>query len=59
MKTLVMGCNGQLGHSLADTASVNVNLIGLDLPELDITDASAVLEICRETRPDVIVNAAA
>ena len=54
-----MGCNGQLGHSLADTASVNVNLIGLDLPELDITDASAVLEICRETRPDVIVNAAA
>lgn len=59
MKTLAMGCNGQLGHSLADTASVNVNLIGLDLPELDITDASAVLEICRETRPDVIVNAAA
>jgi dTDP-4-dehydrorhamnose reductase len=59
MKTLVMGCNGQLGHSLADTASVNVNLIGLDLPELDITDASAVLEICRETRPDVIVNATA
>lgn len=59
MKTLVMGCNGQFGHSLADTASVNVNLIGLDLPELDITDASAVLEICRETRPDVIVNAAA
>lgn len=59
MKTLVMGCNGQLGHSLADTASVNVNLIGLDLPELDITDASAVLEICRETRPDVIVNASA
>ena len=54
-----MGCNGQLGHSLADTASVNVNLIGLDLPELDITDASAVLEICRETRPDVIVNATA
>ncbi len=59
MKTLVMGCNGQLGHSLADTASVNVNLIGLDLPELDITDAPAVLEICRETRPDVIVNASA
>lgn len=59
MKTLVMGCNGQLGHSLADTASVNVNLIGLDLPELDITDAPAVLEICRETRPDVIVNATA
>ena len=59
MKTLLIGCNGQLGHSLADTAPENMQIIGLDLPELDITDASAVLETCRETRPDVIVNAAA
>ncbi len=59
MKVLVVGCNGQLGHSLADTASSTVEIIGLDLPELDITDAAAVLEICSETRPDVIVNAAA
>jgi dTDP-4-dehydrorhamnose reductase len=59
MKVLVIGCNGQLGHSLADTAPANVDIIGLDLPELDITDATAVLEICSETRPDVIVNAAA
>ena len=59
MKTLVLGCNGQLGHSLADTAPKNVDIIGLDLPELDITDATAVLEICRETHPDVIINAAA
>ena len=58
MKTLVIGCNGQLGHSLADTAPENVDIIGLDLPELDITDATAVLVACRETRPDVIVNAA-
>jgi dTDP-4-dehydrorhamnose reductase len=59
MKVLVIGCNGQLGHSLADTAPVNKEVIGLDLPELDITDASTVLEICSEIRPDVIVNAAA
>lgn len=59
MKTLVLGCNGQLGHSLADTAPKNVDIIGLDLPELDITDAAAVLEICRKTQPDVIINAAA
>ena len=59
MKTLVLGCDGQLGHSLADTAPKNVDIIGLDLPELDITDATAVLEICRETHPDVIINAAA
>ncbi len=59
MKTLVLGCNGQLGESLADTVPDEVDVIGLDLPELDITDATAVLEICRETRPDVIVNTAA
>lgn len=59
MKTLVIGCNGQLGHSLADTAPENVDIIGLDLPELDITDATAMLVACGETRADVIVNAAA
>jgi dTDP-4-dehydrorhamnose reductase len=59
MKVLVIGCNGQLGHSLSDTVPASVEIIGLDLPELDITDAAAVLKICSETRPDVIVNAAA
>ena len=59
MKILVIGCNGQLGHSLAATAPENMDIIGLDLPELDITDATAVLDICRESRPDVVVNAAA
>ncbi len=47
MKTLVLGCNGQLGHSLADTVPEGIDIIGFDLPELDITDATAVLEICR------------
>jgi dTDP-4-dehydrorhamnose reductase len=59
MKTLVIGCNGQLGHSLVETKPENVDIIGLDLPDLDITNADAVLEICRTTKPDVIVNAAA
>ena len=59
MKILVFGCNGQLGHSLTDTAPENVEVIGLDLPELDIADATGVLEICQEMRPDVIANAAA
>jgi dTDP-4-dehydrorhamnose reductase len=59
MKTLILGCNGQLGVSLAETASEGSEIIGLDLPELDIIDASAVLERCREIMPDVIINAAA
>ena len=59
MKIMVFGCNGQLGHTLAETAPKGVNIIGLDLPELDITDAAAVLEVCQQSCPDVIVNAAA
>ena len=59
MKVLVTGCNGQLGHSLADTAPTTIDITGLDLPELDITNAAAVLKVCREIRPDAIVNAAA
>ena len=59
MKTLVLGCNGQLGVSLTEMVPDGMAITGLDLPELDITDTAAVLDKCRETRPDVIINAAA
>ena len=59
MKTLVLGSNGQLGQALADTASDSEEFVGLDLPELDITSAGALLNLCREVRPAVIINAAA
>jgi len=59
MKTLVLGCNGQLGQALADTAPDDAEFIGIDLPELDITNAAAVLNICRQVQPAVIINAAA
>lgn len=59
MKTLVVGCNGQLGQALSDTAPDGSEIIGLDLPELDITNAPAVLDLCRQLIPEVIMNAAA
>ena len=59
MKTLVLGCNGQLGHSLADSVPGDMEFVGFDLPELNIADRPAVLDVCRQLRPDVIVNAAA
>ena len=59
MKTLVLGCKGQLGQTLAGTVPEKTDVIGFDLPELDITDAAAVIDICRQYSPDVIVNAAA
>jgi len=59
MKALVLGCKGQLGVALADTAPSDIELAGFDLPELDITNADALLRCCREARPHVVINAAA
>lgn len=59
MKTLVLGSNGQLGQALADTVPDDADFVSLDIPDLDITNASAVSTVCRELQPDVIINAAA
>ena len=59
MTTLVLGSNGQLGRALVVAAPDRAEVIGLDLPELDITDAVALLDYCREAKPTVIINAAA
>lgn len=59
MKTLVLGCNGQLGLALADTAPGTADFVGVDRSELDITNAEALLAICHEVNPAVIINAAA
>ena len=59
MTTLVLGCNGQLGEALAATQPDGADMLGLDLPDIDITDADALLEIVRDINPSAIVNAAA
>jgi dTDP-4-dehydrorhamnose reductase len=57
---LVTGSRGQLGRALARVAAAApFELIGFDLPELDITDDAAVRATVRAVRPDVIVNCAA
>jgi len=60
MKILVMGARGMLGTDFIRAASYwNHDVVGLDLPELDITDAKAVWRACAEHRPEVVVNLAA
>ena len=60
MNILVTGADGQLGHALrrllADTAHAPDFT---DRAELDLTDAAAVRDYVRATRPDAIVNCAA
>ena len=58
---LITGSAGQLGTDLrtllADRPGLEV--VGVDLPELDITDPSAVQKFVEEVRPELLINAAA
>ena len=57
MKTLVIGCRGQLG---ADVSKVLPGeLCGMDLPELDISVRAQCHAMLDKINPDVIINCAA
>jgi dTDP-4-dehydrorhamnose reductase len=58
MRILITGHNGQLGRALYK-ALPNQNLLGIDLPEHDITDPLAILDTVSEFQPDLVIHAAA
>lgn len=57
-KWLVTGASGQLGTHLLELLDGS-DVVAVTRRELDITDADAVDACIRDTRPDVVVNAAA
>ena len=57
VRFLVVGSAGMLGHELM--ARLDDDAVGLDLPEVDITDAASVAAALDVHRPDIVVNAAA
>lgn len=60
MKVLVTGSNGQLGRELSiQLKDKNINFVGYDIPEFDITDKAAISEIITKEEPDVIINCGA
>lgn len=60
MKVLATGGGGQVGTELARRGGGGrAEVIALKRADLDITDATAVREVMRRVRPDVVVNAAA
>ncbi|MGD1147211.1 MAG: dTDP-4-dehydrorhamnose reductase [Thermoanaerobaculaceae bacterium] len=60
MRLLVTGSRGQLGKALARVAAERGHVFfGYDLPDLDITDAAAVMSAIDEARPDAVINCAA
>jgi dTDP-4-dehydrorhamnose reductase len=60
VRLLVAGSKGMLAHDLLLAAArAGHESVGVDLPELDITDADAVHAFVTEAAPDAIVNCAA
>ena len=60
MKILITGANGQLGHELVRaTIAAGHEVVATSHETLDITDKTAVEAVMTETRPDVVIHAAA
>ena len=60
MKALVIGHRGMLGTDLmAHLADEGIDAVGLDLPDIDITDRRATIRAVSEAAPDVVFHLAA
>lgn len=60
MKVLVTGVKGQLGYDVVgELTKRNHEAIGVDIEEMDITDAASVNKVIRETAPDAVIHCAA
>jgi len=59
MRTVIFGAKGQLGRDLLVRFRRDGEVLGADLPEVDVADARAVDSVCRDSHPDQVINAAA
>ncbi|WP_299323390.1 dTDP-4-dehydrorhamnose reductase [Parasphingopyxis sp.] len=59
MKTVIFGAGGQLGRALRATLPENVAAESFPEEELDICSPNAVAAAIEETKPDIVINAAA
>ncbi len=60
MKVLVTGAAGMLGLDVLRAGErAGYELIGMDLPEIDITDSASVESVLERVTPDAVLNCAA
>lgn len=60
MKVLVTGVNGQLGYDVKnELIKRNIDVLGVDVQEMDITNADMVREVIGTYQPDVVIHCAA
>ncbi len=58
-KILLIGKNGQVGWELRRTLAPVGQVLAVDYPEIDLTDAAAARRLVLENKPSVVINAAA
>lgn len=60
MKILVTGVKGQLGYDVVNELERRgIEAVGVDIEEMDITDASSVHKVISEASPDAVIHCAA
>ncbi len=60
MKILVTGVKGQLGYDVVqELERRGIEAVGVDIDEMDITDAQSVGRVIRQVSPDAVIHCAA
>ncbi len=60
MKVLVTGVKGQLGFDVVnELKKKNIEAVGVDIEEMDITDKASVDKVIKEVNPDAVIHCAA
>lgn len=60
MKVLVTGVRGQLGYDVVrELEKRQIEAVGVDVEEMDITDAAQVETVIRNVNPDAVIHCAA
>ncbi len=60
MKVFVTGVKGQLGYDVVnELRGRGIETVGVDIEEMDITDAGAVHRVITEAAPDAVIHCAA
>lgn len=60
MKVFVTGVKGQLGHDVVrELEKRGMEAVGVDIEEMDITDAASVEQVIRAAAPDAVIHCAA
>ena len=59
MKILVTGGRGQLGHEILRLAGDAHEILGVDLPQVDVANKDQIAAVVAEVQPEIVIHAAA